>query len=475
MEEKKIYISPERLKEKERKEALKKKRAASGFKVPKKALIIGGIALLCVLLLFGLLRLLGVGGKKVTIFLNANGGEELSNISVRPGKEVKLPEPVREGYTFLGWSRQDKIVTSPFSTEENVVLMAEWEGISYVVTFDANGGSPDSKVTLRYGDVIQFPSPDMEPKKTGFTLVGWADASGNEVKLGTVLPAENVTLYAMWADHMFRITFDSDGGTNVPSISLKEGDVFHAPAVPTRPGYAFQYWEDAEGNKVTEGTPLEPKDITLHAVWKQTTYTVSFDTRGGSFITALTLQDGDKLTLPPNPTKSGLVFSHWEDKDGKKIENGTVLPAENITLYAVWAEEAAVVTFDSRGGSAVPSIKVQDGEPLELPDDPVREGYRFAYWEDEHGTPIQEGTYLAPGQYTLYAVWSKIFTVTFDSRGGSYVAPIELEEGQMLRLPADPVKEGAVFDGWETAYGVAITDGCLLDPEDVTVYAKWIE
>ncbi len=473
MEEKRIYISPERQKKLAQQEAMRKKRAA--FRVPRKTLVIAGIALLSLLLLFGLLRLLEAGSKKVTVYLNTNGGEALSNLSVRPGKEVKLPEPVREGYTFLGWSLDDKIVASPFSTEENVVLMAEWEGIAYVVTFDANGGSPDNRITLNYGDEIQFPSPEQEPKKAGFTLVGWADASGSEVKAGTVLPAENVTLYAMWADHMFRITFDSDGGTNVPSISLKEGDVFHAPAVPTRPGYVFQYWEDADGNKVTEGTQLEPKDITLHAVWKQTTYTVSFDTRGGSFITAMTLQDGDKLVLPAAPTKAGFNFSHWEDKDGNKIENGAVLPAENITLYAVWADKAAEISFDSRGGSAVESITLKDGETLELPDDPVREGYRFAYWEDENGTPVEDGTYLAPGKYTLYAVWSKLFTVTFDSKGGSYVEPIVLEEGQMLRLPADPVKDGAVFGGWETSYGIAITDGCLLDPEDITVYAKWIE
>ncbi len=66
-----------------------------------------------------------------------------------------------------------------------------------------------------------------------------------------------------------------------------------------------------------------------------------------------------------------------------------------------------------------------------------------------------------------------MFTVSFDSRGGSYVAPIELEDGEVLKLPAPPTREGYNFDGWVDANDMPILDGALLFAEDITLYARW--
>ncbi len=471
MEEKVIFIAPKE--EKEQPE--KKKLSVPGpwKKLPRGVLPVCGGVLLLILLVFGWYQLLGPGSKRVTVYLNSNGGEELRNLSVRPGASVKLPEPEREGYQFLGWSLHDKIVSSPFSAEEDVVLMAEWEGIPYVVTFDANGGTPDSTMTLRTGDPLVYPGPAKEPIRKGFTLNGWADAAGKVIPEGTVLESGDITLYAVWAEHMFRITFDSDGGTNVPSMSLREGDVFHTPAPPTRTDYEFVHWVDQNGVPIEDGALLTAQDITLTAVWKQTTYMVVFDSKGGSFVTAIQLHDGDKLKLPADPIKDGYRFVHWEDKNQKPILDGALLAAEDITLYAVWEEDVFIVSFDSRGGTDVEPIKLRDGQALELPAAPTKNGFRFGHWEDVNGVPILDGAYLAPEDIKLYAVWQKVFTVSFDSRGGSYVAPIELEDGEVLKLPSPPTREGYNFDGWVDANDVPILDGALLFAEDITLYARW--
>ena len=109
-----------------------------------------------------------------------------------------------------------------------------------------------------------------------------------------------------------------------------------------------------------------------------------------------------------------------------------------------------------------------------MPDNPTKENYNFLRWEDKNGTPIYDKALLEPHDITLYAVWErKTFTVTFDSKGGSYVSPITVNAGDTLTLPAPPTHEKFYFLCWEDKNGTSILDGALLEPHDITLYARW--
>ena len=113
------------------------------------------------------------------------------------------------------------------------------------------------------------------------------------------------------------------------------------------------------------------------------------------------------------------------------------------------------VTFNSLGGSAVASQEINKGGKAKLPSDPTKEGYTFDGWHlDESCTQVFNFDTVLTENTTLYAKWlvktpavQKI-TVTFNSLGGSAVAPQEIDKGDKATPPGDPTKEGYDFGGW---------------------------
>lgn len=132
------------------------------------------------------------------------------------------------------------------------------------------------------------------------------------------------------------VTFNSNGGTKLTDIVLKEGEAITLPEI-TKEGAIFDGWYIGD-TKVNDKTVFE-KDVELEARWiteigKE--YTVTFDSKGGTSIRSILMKEGDTLILPPNPTKEGYTFVTWQDKNEMPITSGTVLAAEDIILYAKW-------------------------------------------------------------------------------------------------------------------------------------------
>ena len=150
-----------------------------------------------------------------------------------------------------------------------------------------------------------------------------------------------------------------------------------------------------------------------------TTYTVSFDTNGGSTVSSQTVNGGGKAIKPSNPTKSGYTFAGWYTTQALTEEfNFNTQISSNITLYAKWTEEnqgtttqnttTYTVSFDTNGGSTVSSQTVNEGAKAKKPSNPTKSGYTFAGWyttqtlttEFNFDTEINSNT-------TIYAKWNK--------------------------------------------------------------------
>lgn len=139
------------------------------------------------------------------------------------------------------------------------------------------------------------------------------------------------------------------------------------------------------------------------------------------------------------------------------------------------------VIFDSNGGSIVSPQSVTENGMAKEPVPPTREGYSFGGWYTAANGGVQfDFNTKVTGNLTLYAHWSslnnvkKTYTVTFDSNGGSQVSPQVITENERAVKPADPSKEGCIFEGWYTA----ATDGAQFDfnmaiTSDLTLYAHW--
>ncbi len=148
--------------------------------------------------------------KDYLITFDANGGEvEKTSMSIDYNESVTLPTPTKKGYTFKGWIYNGKIVKDGAwkITSENIVLVAEWEIIDYIVTFDLNGGhftgsfTNMEKYVVHYGkdyDFEQF-NPVKGDGVYAFSFIGWEMEDGTIVdKIGTWKFDKNVTLIAIW-------------------------------------------------------------------------------------------------------------------------------------------------------------------------------------------------------------------------------------------------------------------------------------
>ena len=134
------------------------------------------------------------------------------------------------------------------------------------------------------------------------------------------------------------ITFDTNGGSKIDSITIGKDTELTLPKEPTRDGYVFKGWVDKNETPIYNKVLLA-EDTTLYAVWEKDAtgnkITITFDTKGGSKIDSITIGKDTELTLPKEPTKDGYVFKGWVDKNETPIYN-KVLLAEDTTLYAVW-------------------------------------------------------------------------------------------------------------------------------------------
>lgn len=283
------------------------------------------------------------------------------------------------------------------------------------------------------------------------------------------------------------VTFDSDGGTMVEPQKIKKGGTITIPE-STKEGFILDGWYHDE-QKITAGTFIFT-DTTLKAKWvteAPKTFTVTFDSKGGTEVEKIEVECNKELALPTPPTKDGYNFVSWVDKNETPILDEALLACEDITLFANWekkddAKKYYTIKFDSQGGSNINSIQVECNTKVKLPTTkPTKTGYNFISWADKHGKVILDGALLSCEDVTLFANWekkeenkeTKYYTVTFDSQGGSKVNAIKVECDKLLTLPANPTRTGYTFVSWYDKNGKTILTGAKLSCEDITLYADW--
>ena len=306
------------------------------------------------------------------VTLNTNGGT-INNGNVTGytyGVGATLPaadDMTYTGHTFKGWYDNENLTGSPVTAiggaeTGNKEYWAKWEIDQYTITFDTNGGSEIAPITQDYGTEIAAPD---NPTRKGYTFKGW------DKEIPKTMPADNITVKAQWEINQYTIAFDTNGGSEIDSITQDYGTEITVPDNPTRKGYTFKGWD----KEIPETMPAE--NITVKAQWEINQYTITFDTNGGSEIAPITQDYGTEITAPDNPTRKGYTFKGW-DKEIPKT-----MPAENITVKAQWEINQYTITFDTNGGSEIAPITQDYGTKITALDNPTRKGYTFKGWDKE--------------------------------------------------------------------------------------------
>ncbi len=287
------------------------------------------------------------GGTIAGCRVNGQGG----GVSAACVKEITLADSARivgcaaangSGLYIIGSqaSGYGKLFANGGSVDGDVVLGDTTDG---PCTITGSGGTVfNGKVTVTPGSTIEKGTFNGEVINNGTITGGEFTRTVINGEGGTI--AEGVSITAL----KFVVTFDNEG-TRTTAI-IDDGDKLTAPAAPTKEGYRFGGWYyDNSGSKAKWGFDADTvtRAMTLTAKWVQT-YTVAFDTNGGSAVAPVTVDAVSTVTKPADPTKSGYTFGGWY-KDSTlqtpwDFANGTV--TADTTLYAKWTANPPAPSYD---------------------------------------------------------------------------------------------------------------------------------
>ena len=278
-------------------------------------------------------------------------------------------------------------------------------------------------------------------------------------------------------DGLKAVTLDLGGGTlggssDAIQIIVKNGSTFTAPMSGglTRPdGNTGSYfmWLGSNGTSYAPGASVPADVTTLTVQWTAPTYTVTLNAGNGTInsgnVTSYTYGVG--ATLPTDVTRTGYTFKGWYDNEALAGSPVTAIgdtETGNKEYWAKWEINQYTITFDTVGGSTVASITQDYGTAIAAPADPTREGYTFIGWDKEIPSTMPAENMIITAKWKVNQ-----YTITFDSNGGSEIAPITQDYGTAITAPADPTREGYTFIGWDKAIPAT------MHAEDLTITAQW--
>ncbi len=352
------------------------------------------------------------------ITLNYGYDEKTVTLKVEYGQPLDRAEgweetPVRIGYEFGGWYNGDVRMTGgsvitieTTETTRAFTFTAQWNAIDYTVTFNPNHESGTStEETYQYDKVVVL-IPN--PVRNGYTFAGWY-YNGKLWVSGTAMPAENITLVAMWTLNSYTVSFSvGDGATGVADQTIYFGFKATKPTDPVRSGYSFGGWMLNE-SEYDFGTSVEG-NITLTAKWLPRTYSIDYVLGGGvnasSNPASYNIESGTIVLA--DPTREGFIFLGWYDAEqsGNRVTEIKAGSTGRITLYARWQANTYTVDFVLNGGTMKNMEQIVVAGGTVAFEEPTRENYLFMGWfTDAACTQRYDFSTPVTGDLTLYAKW----------------------------------------------------------------------
>ena len=272
----------------------------------------------------------------------------------------------------------------------------------------------------------------------GYLFDGWF--SGSERVSAQAEYTFSVTadraLTAKFINATSTITFDSNGGSAVGSITQAYGTAVTAPADPVREGYTFSGWDPAFPSTMPAGS------TTYVAQWTVNTYTITFDTLGGSEVAAITQAYGTAVTAPADPAKERYTFVKWDQ------EIPSTVPAKNLTISAVWA--AMNATVDEFGKTEVVLDKDTDAFVL-----PANTKTVTVTVDENISVVIQDTSSIGAGTTVITKVEEIPNTAEVDGTARAYEVTVTKADDQpitgkmQVTLPYTPEKDKVPAVYWQ--------------------------
>ncbi len=386
--------------------------------------------------------------------------------------KYSISEPVKQGYIFLGWTTSGEATgwaacsdtkngeyrwmssTVPtknatsgsalyvknlsYDASKKTTLVANWTPGAYSLSFDANAADATGSMGIQtiYIDTDEYISWNGF-SKTGHSFMGWATSSKgpvvyeNHQSVRNIAGADEVLrLYAVWQVNQYTIHFANTGSSVIPDITQNYGTAITAPADPVLPRYTFAGWSPQLPAVMPAG------DMTVTATWEVGTYTVTFNSNGGTGTMApQEVPYENSVPLSANMfTKTGYKFSSWNTKaDGtgtRYADKAAVINLDDVTLYARWIPINYTVKFHDNAGNSPENTDTQvltyNKSAALKANSFSNDPYSFLSWNtkaDGTGTPyadkasVKNLTTTDNAVIDLYAQWDSPVTAITLAKG----------------------------------------------------------
>ena len=366
-----------------------------------------------------------------TVSFDSNGGTgSMADVTGISG-EYTLPAngfTAPAGKQFKAWSvgGVEKAAGDTITVNANTTVTAVWEAVEYNVTVtggtaSVGAGTPITKATM--GTTVTLtagaaPTGQMFDK---WVVNGVVVDDANSATTTFVMPAGNVTAEATYKNIpvvTYTVSFDANGGTDsMADATGVSGDYVLPVCGFTAPnGKQFKGWSVGGVEKAAGDTITVNANTTVTAIWENipvTYYTVTFDSNGGSAVTAQSIEAGQKATKPADPTKDGYDFKGWT-LNGSAYDFNTAVNG-NITLVATWEQQQVVpttytVSFDANGGTGTMADVTGISGEYTLPENgfTAPDGKQFKAWSVDGNEKAVGDKITVTADTTVTAVWEDI-------------------------------------------------------------------
>lgn len=379
----------------------------------------------------------------VSVTVKDPDGETYIDDDFTYGEEITVPDPEKEGFTFVEWQdgEGNKITFPMTAPADDIVIKPVWTTNKYTITFvDDNGDIIEAAKEVEFGSAIVAPA---DPEKDGYKFAYWRDAETKAVMPAT-MPAKDVTYEAFYTageDTTYYIEvymMDTNGNYTMASQTVATGTT--GDPISITPGNVEGCTYDATLSELTGIITADGK-ATLKIYYARGLYNVTFKSGDGVFAndaTAVGPTDvyfGAAIPVPAQPTREGYEFAGWD------AEVPATMPAENLTFTATWVEAEYTITYIVNDKKNVKTYKF--GEAVEKPADPVVAGMTFTAWDTEIPAtmPAEDLIIIAVFEISVYEVKYIADGVVFQQ--------YSVAHGDEIPVPAEePTKKFYKFVGW---------------------------
>ncbi len=396
----------------------------------------------------------GAATGHLVIFEYINASEVVVQVPVHTNNDyleaIDIPTvPARAGYTFNYWTSNGDTYTSAelltVLIDKNYTFVANYTINTYTIRFYNESELLETTTTTHGNNAIYTKAT---PVRENHIFTGWDKPLTNI--------QANTDFYAEFAANEYIVRFYADG-VLIGEETVTHGANATAPSVPTKDHYTHTGWDQPLTNITNH--------ISINAIYTGNTYTLTFNSNGGSAIAPQARVYPTKTNRPADPTRAGHNFVGWYTQlsGGVEYEFNQSLTG-NITIYARWETQSVIVTFDVQGGTPAPDAQtITYNTQATEPTAPTKPGYVFSGWYLSN-VLFEFTTTNVTSDITLVAKYTEEeLTVIYRNDDNSIIETIYVSYGNTITVPALPASRA----GYSLAWSENLTNVQIYEDKDV--------